>query len=52
MMKSEHLSKRMSEGADIDPNSPEIVAELLDVSLEYLSTAVVTWGMDEYLRDR
>ena len=35
MMKSEqqHLSKGMSEGVEIDPNSPEIIQELLDVIL-------------------
>ncbi len=36
MQKSEYLSKRMSEGFDLDPNSPEIVAELLDVSLHFI----------------
>ncbi len=35
MMKSEYLSKRMSEGVDLDPFSPEIVQELLEVSLPF-----------------
>ena len=32
----ESLSKRMSQGLEQDPGSPEIVQELLDVSFEVL----------------
>lgn len=49
MLKSDYLSKRMSEGVDIDPSSPEIVQELLDVLILY--SFLGDFWMDQYLRN-
>jgi len=39
MSLSEHLSKRMSQGMEQDPGSPEIVSELLDATSEWKGIA-------------
>jgi hypothetical protein len=52
-MKSDHLSKGMSEGVEIDPNSPEIIQELLDVtSLIYNILSIIGYiRMGKYIRN-
>ena len=44
---SEYLSKRMSQGMEQDPGSPEILQELIDVSSYYytshLSSDLILW---------